>query len=342
MSRELNDSSSQILRGEIYYIYDGNNAHGCEQQGGRPGIVVSNNINNRHSTTVEVVYCTTRQKRELPTHVMISSLRRPSTALCEQVTTVSVSRLGRYVGRCTYVHVKSKDNTDETKHAIALELDEVAALLGSTREAHRERDLCILVMFLTTGMRLNELVNLNVCDIKFGEDMLINIRRGKGSKTRVIPMNVQCANQVKRYLTIRQKQVDEQNLNELPNGNNPLFLSQENHRISRRRVQSIVERAITAAGLGGKNYSTHKLRHTAATLLYNNGADLNLLKSILGHNTIQTTTIYAHPDIEARRAAIDLNPIAKIDLGALETINAARKLFPLEEEDGNQTSKEGD
>ena len=172
--------------------------------------------------------------------------------------------------------------------------------------------------------------------------MLINIRRGKGSKTRVIPMNVQCANQVKRYLTIRQKQVDEQNLNELPNGNNPLFLSQENHRISRRRVQSIVERAITAAGLGGKNYSTHKLRHTAATLLYNNGADLNLLKSILGHNTIQTTTIYAHPDIEARRAAIDLNPIAKIDLGALETINAARKLFPLEEEDGNQTSKEGD
>ena len=60
-------------------------------------------------------------------------------------------------------------------------------------------------MFLTTGMRLNELVNLNVCDIKFGEDMLINIRRGKGSKTRVIPMNVQCANQVKRYLTIRQK-----------------------------------------------------------------------------------------------------------------------------------------
>lgn len=241
-----------------------------------------------------------------------------------------------------YVHVESKDNTDETKHAIALELDEVAALLGSTREAHRERDLCILVMFLTTGMRLNELVNLNVCDIKFGEDMLINIRRGKGSKTRVIPMNVQCANQVKRYLAIRQKQVDEQNLNELPNGNNPLFLSQENHRISRRRVQSIVERAITAAGLGGKNYSTHKLRHTAATLLYNNGADLNLLKSILGHNTIQTTTIYAHPDIEARRAAIDLNPIAKIDLGALETINAARKLFPLEEEDGNQTSKEGD
>lgn len=102
MSRELNDSSSQILRGEIYYIYDGNNAHGCEQQGGRPGIVVSNNINNRYSTTVEVVYCTTRQKRELPTHVMISSLHMPSTALCEQVTTVSVSRLGRYVGRCTY------------------------------------------------------------------------------------------------------------------------------------------------------------------------------------------------------------------------------------------------
>lgn len=136
-----------------------------------------------------------------------------------------------------------------------------------------------------------------------------------------MPLSDQCAQQLKRYLKVRQEQVDRENLNELPNGNNPLYLSQENRRISARRVQSIVERAVLAAGLGGKNYSVHKLRHTAATLMYNNGVDLNLLRTLLGHSTIQTTTIYAHPDLEARRAAIDYNPVSKIDLDMLDLVS---------------------
>ena len=87
-------------RGDIYYIMPGN-AIGCEQRGGRPGIIVSNEKNNRYSPTVEVVLLTTRPKKPLPTHVPINSARRPSTALCEQITTVSKERIGEYVGRLT-------------------------------------------------------------------------------------------------------------------------------------------------------------------------------------------------------------------------------------------------
>lgn len=92
---------SSIRRGDIYYVdkYDGQ--FGSEQYSGRPGVIVSNNINNENSKTVEVVYLTTKPKKKLPTHVKIQSTGRESTVLCEQVTTVSVERLGTYKGRCT-------------------------------------------------------------------------------------------------------------------------------------------------------------------------------------------------------------------------------------------------
>ena len=85
-------------RGEIYYIMRGE-AVGCEQYGGRPGIIVSNDANNKYSPTVEVVLLTTRPKKPLPTHVPINSARRPSTALCEQITTVAKERLSDYIGK---------------------------------------------------------------------------------------------------------------------------------------------------------------------------------------------------------------------------------------------------
>ena len=88
----------EFYRGEIYYIMPGE-AIGCEQYGGRPGIIVSNEMNNLYSRTVEVVFLTTRQKKPLPTHVRINSAKYPSTALCEQITTVAKERLAGYVGR---------------------------------------------------------------------------------------------------------------------------------------------------------------------------------------------------------------------------------------------------
>ena len=90
-----------IRRGDIFYIDRFGFQMGCEQRAGRPGVVVSCRENNRHSETVEVVYLTTAPKADLPTHVTILSSSRESTALCEQVTTVSVERLGNYIGQCT-------------------------------------------------------------------------------------------------------------------------------------------------------------------------------------------------------------------------------------------------
>lgn len=98
----------KIRRGDIFYVRKGW-VTGSEQQSGRPGVIVSNEENNKHSTTVEVVYCTTRIKAELPTHTTILSTPYESTVLCEQVTTVSVDRLGDYVGRCTEQEMKEID-----------------------------------------------------------------------------------------------------------------------------------------------------------------------------------------------------------------------------------------
>lgn len=101
--------SLEIRRGDIFYIQKGWATTGSEQQAGRPGIIVSNNGNNRHSDTVEIVYCTTRIKAELPTHATVLSTPYESTVLCEQVTTVSTDRLGDYIGRCTEYEMQEID-----------------------------------------------------------------------------------------------------------------------------------------------------------------------------------------------------------------------------------------
>lgn len=90
-----------IHRGDIYYIYKSEHQTGSEQQAGRPAVIISNDKNNKHCDTVELVYCTTKTKTVLPTHVEISSTPQKSTVLCEQVTTVSVDRLGSYIGMCS-------------------------------------------------------------------------------------------------------------------------------------------------------------------------------------------------------------------------------------------------
>ena len=95
------DGMTRIRRGDIFYIEKSGYETGCEQRSGRPGVIVSNDMNNTHSQVVEVVYCTAKHKPELPTHVMVTSTPKESTALCEQVTSVAVERLGNYVGRCS-------------------------------------------------------------------------------------------------------------------------------------------------------------------------------------------------------------------------------------------------
>lgn len=111
-------SATKVERGDIFYIYKSAPTYGSEQIAGRPGIIVSNAKNNEYSETFEVIYTTTREKNPLPTHVTIRSTPRVSTALCEQITTVSLERLGDYIGKVS----KSEMSNLETAMLISLDL----------------------------------------------------------------------------------------------------------------------------------------------------------------------------------------------------------------------------
>lgn len=162
------------------------------------------------------------------------------------------------------------------------------------------RDYCIITLFLNCGFRLAELVGMNTGDVDFFNRQVRVL--GKGSKERIVYLNDACLAALQNYLSARDNPPEEPNA---------LFLSRNHRRISRRRVQQIVENHLTAAGLGGRGLSTHKLRHTAATLMYQHGnADMLTLKEILGHQSIATTEIYTHLSSKQRQDAIDSNPLA--------------------------------
>lgn len=185
-----------------------------------------------------------------------------------------------------------------------LSLDESLRLLSSSYDGESVRDYCILTLFLNCGMRLSELVGINISHIDFTEARMKVL--GKGNKERMVYLNTACIDAINRYLAIRGQ-------NEKAADEPALFISNRNTRISKRRVQQIVENAIEAAGLGGKGITTHKLRHTAATLMYQYGdADVLTLKELLGHANISTTEIYTHLSDESVRNAVDSNPLAKV------------------------------
>ncbi|MCR5305151.1 MAG: tyrosine-type recombinase/integrase [Oscillospiraceae bacterium] len=184
-----------------------------------------------------------------------------------------------------------------------LTLAESQRMLESTAEmpsADPLRDYCIVTLFLNCGFRLSELVGMNVGDIDFYNRQVRVL--GKGRKERIVYLNDACLAALHEYIAARENPPEEPSA---------LFLSRNHRRISRRRVQQIVEQALTAAGLAGKGLSTHKLRHTAATLMYQHGhVDTLTLKEILGHASIATTEIYTHLSSEQRQNAIDSNPLA--------------------------------
>ena len=185
-----------------------------------------------------------------------------------------------------------------------LSLNESMRLLEAADTADSKRDYCIITLFLNCGMRLSELVGINISDIDFYENRLKVL--GKRSKERMVYLNDACVDALQKYLAIRRnnpKATDEP----------ALFISNQNRRISKRRVQQIVEDMIQKAELGGKGITTHKLRHTAATLMYQYGdADVLTLRELLGHASISTTEIYTHLNDENVRNAIESNPLSKI------------------------------
>lgn len=190
----------------------------------------------------------------------------------------------------------------EKKNPVYLTLEESKRLIHSVYKIDndfvRKRDLAIILLFLNCGLRLNELTNIKISDFK--EDT-INIT-GKGNKERTIYLNSVCNNAIDDYLKIR------------PDIKDPyLFISNRNTKISNRTVQRRVEFYLNDAGLDTTVFSVHKLRHTAATLMYKYGdVDILLLKEILGHENISTTQIYTHVDNEGLRDAISKNPLNKL------------------------------
>jgi len=189
-----------------------------------------------------------------------------------------------------------------------LTLDDSKKLLNvASNEDNRnkERDFAIITLFLNCGMRLSELVNINIKDVSFTDNKLNVI--GKGNKERTIYLNKACINAINDYLKIRPREGVKYN------SKDALFLSERRERISNRTVQYIVEKELRAAGLDTTKYSVHKLRHTAATLMYQYGnVDIRALQELLGHESISTTEIYTHVENSQVRNAIESNPLANI------------------------------
>lgn len=163
------------------------------------------------------------------------------------------------------------------------------------------RDYCILMLFMSCGMRVSELVSLNVSDIY--DDHLRVV--GKGNKERMIYFAQGCREAIDDYLAVR----DPENI--VPEDRNALFISRDHRRISVRGVQKMVDKKLLQAGLDASRYSPHKLRHTAATLMLKNGVDTRALQEVLGHSNLNTTQIYTHLDNAALHEAAMANPIGR-------------------------------
>lgn len=181
-----------------------------------------------------------------------------------------------------------------------LSLEESIALLDCVDGQFYERDYCILTLFLNCGLRLSELVGLNLSSFRPDGTMRV---LGKGNKERILYLNDACLQAVERYRRVRP--------NDGLHDRDAFFISRQKNRISPKTVQLLVKKFLEKAGIFEKGMSVHKLRHTAATLMYRHGeVDVLLLKEILGHENLATTQIYTHVADDQVRRAMQSNPLA--------------------------------
>lgn len=191
----------------------------------------------------------------------------------------------------------------DSRHPVYLTLDESIHLLNTIlenrNEEYRTRDYAIVMLFLNCGLRLSELSSIDIDSIKDDDNLTVI---GKGNKERTIYLNSACIEAIKDYIALRPKNV---------NDPKALFISKQKNRMSNRAIQHMIDRYLERAGLDTNIYSTHKLRHTAATLMYKYGnVDIRALQEILGHESVSTTQIYTHTDDDRLRDAIRSNPLA--------------------------------
>jgi len=182
--------------------------------------------------------------------------------------------------------------------------NEAIALLAAPDGINKERDICILTIFLHCGLRISELVGLNISDINLSERSMRVL--GKGAKERDLYINNSVFEAIEDYLKLRLKMPGVHT-----SSRNALFVTRQNDRISKAAVHAMVKKYLTKAGLDAEKYSAHKLRHTAATLMHHNGVDVRVLQEVLGHENLNTTQIYTHISGEGIKNAIEANPLNK-------------------------------
>ncbi len=182
-----------------------------------------------------------------------------------------------------------------------LTLEQSAALLQAVSGPNEKRDYAILMLFLNCGIRRSELVNLNLTDVY--EDRIRVV--GKGNKERFVYFGSACRKAIDAYLPERNKKV--------LSDNRALFGSRDNNRISVTAVHRLVKKALLQAGLDSTQFSAHKLRHTAATMMLSGGVDVKTVQEVLGHENLNTTQIYTHIENTELKIAAEANPLSKLD-----------------------------
>ena len=180
-----------------------------------------------------------------------------------------------------------------------LTLDESRHLLDAVDGVNRERDYCIICLFLNCGLRISEIVGLNIGDVR-GDSLRV---LGKGNKERIVYLNDACQAAIEAYKPVRSQMVG--------SSVSALFVSNRRQRMGREAVHAMVKKTLLKAGLDPDKYSSHKLRHTAATLMLQNGVDVRTLQEVLGHEHLNTTQIYTHVDNSELRVAAQANPLAE-------------------------------
>ena len=182
-----------------------------------------------------------------------------------------------------------------------LTFEQSAALLQAVSGPNEKRDYAILMLFLNCGIRRSELVGLNLTDVY--EDRIRVV--GKGNKERFVYFGAACRKAIDAYLPERQKKV--------LTDNRALFGSRDNNRISVTAVHRLVKKALLQAGLDSTQFSAHKLRHTAATMMLSGGVDVKTVQEVLGHENLNTTQIYTHIENTELKIAAEANPLSKLD-----------------------------
>ncbi len=179
-----------------------------------------------------------------------------------------------------------------------LTLEECKKLLSSVSGKNQARDVCILTLFLNCGLRISELVGLNLSDIHGDQVRVL----GKGNKQRMIYLNDACISALQKYLVERAA---------IPSlDSRALFITSRHDRISRAAVHALVKKHLGEAGIDSSKYSSHKLRHTAATLMLHSGVDVRTLQELLGHEHLNTTEIYTHVEDQGLKDAAMRSPLA--------------------------------